>query len=168
MGIVLSILVSHSLQHHELTKGDFRVGGAYIDQSIDSALAIMGRVNRIDTTITDAGSFAAYSFGGLTLWVNTNGTITAIDISSRPYRTHRGVTIGDSLPTVERLYGVKQERAREKELGRMYDIYDTTFSDFDFLFDYEFRTSDDDACYVAFYFKSNRVVKIYMWRGLTD
>jgi len=72
------------------------------------------------------------------------------------------------LSAIERLYGVKKEWAREKSLARDFDIYDTTFSDFDFLFDYEFRTGDYDACYIAFYFKSNRVVKIYMWRGLTD
>jgi hypothetical protein len=168
IGLSLSILVCHSFQSHDLTREDFRVGGVHLDQPIDSALQVLGRLNRIDTTITEAGNFAGYSFDGMTIWVNTARTISAIDISSNSYRTRKGVTIGDSLSTIEQLYGVKKEWAREKELGRMYEIYDTTFSDFDFLFDYEFRTSDYDACYIAFYFKSNRVVKIYMWRGLTD
>ena len=166
--LICSLLVSHYTESQNLTKEDFRVGGVYIDQPIDSVLRVLGYPKKIDTTITEAGPFASYSFDGLTIWVNSAGTISAIDISSRNYHTRKGVTIGDSLSAIERLYGVKKEWAREKSLARDFDIYDTTFSDFDFLFDYEFRTGDYDACYIAFYFKSNRVVKIYMWRGLTD
>lgn len=89
-------------------------------------------------------------------------------ISSKTYSTRRGVTIGDSLSAVEKAYGHRKEWQKRKELNRDYEIYDTTFSDYDFLFDYEYRTGDYNARYIAFYFKNNRLVKIYLWRGLTD
>lgn len=72
------------------------------------------------------------------------------------------------MKEVECQYGPKEEWEKEKELNRMHDIYDTTFKDYDFIYDYEYRSGDYDACYIAFYLKDGRVVKIYLWRGLSD
>ncbi len=124
LSLVVLFVVSQSVLSQELTVDDFRVGGTYLGEQIDSVIQSLGSPHKIK--------------------------------------------LGDSLLTVERAYGMIEEWQKRKELNRLWDLYDTSFSDFDFLFDYEYRTGDWDGRYLAFYFKNNCLVKIYMWLGLSD
>ena len=163
--VVIALFSEPSFSQEKFNKNDFVVGSVSIDKQIDSVLESIGKPARIDTIdVFDTADFLVYYFDGLTAWVEKSShLISSFDISNQKFKTQRGLKVRDSTAKLRKLYG---RGNTEKQLNRLYDIYDVSFKDFTEIVLYEYDPSENDALYIVFYVKNSRITKIYLYRGL--
>ena len=163
--LCLFAISSFALAQPRLTKADFAVGKIAVDANIESLLPSLGKPTKLDSLDDDeVGGFTVYYYEGLIIWTESpTGNISSFEISNPQLRTKRGLSVGDSVAKLERLYGKKPS---ESELNRAHDNYDMNFKDFTELKTYEYDQSQHNVFYAIFYIKGSKVVRIYLFRGL--
>jgi len=90
---------------------DFRVGLIVIGDPIDTVLVHLGSPGRIDTqslagrTLEPDTAFSFY-YGGIEVEFEGQRHVRYVILTSSEFATARGIRVGDSTSTVQRLYGL--------------------------------------------------------------
>ncbi len=159
--LILSLLASagHAASLEYLGAADFQVNGVVLEEPMSVALKALGPAKSSAT----ASGFHVYDFGRMTIWAASDASpVTAFQILSPGIKTHRGLQIGDSVHTLELLYGHGES---EKVLVRAEDDVDANFTDYSEVRFYEYY---EKSWYTVFYLKGQKVVRIYFYVGSDD
>ena len=149
-----------------LRREDFRIGALDLNVSFDSVASALGVPDSIKTFDEehDFHDYTAYYYKTGVVWSdNHDGKIWAFDVYDSSQVTHRGLRIGDSVSTLERLYG---KRGWVEEKFSRVGPYDYSFRDYTeaTIFEYYETTS----WYLIVFTKDQKVVKLLFYIGVYE
>jgi hypothetical protein len=101
---------------------DYQIGPLLIGEHVDSALTFLGKPIRVETFTLEHRSGGrelidsvwvdipvdtniVYTFDGLEVCTERDGSIRSIDLSTSRFATHRGIRVGDSSNAILKHYG---------------------------------------------------------------
>jgi hypothetical protein len=149
-----------------LKKSDFKVGYIELAGSLDSVTAHLGKAIRIERLSAEWYGFTLCSYEKLNVWLNDDDDkIWAFDISDSLLMTCRGLKIGDSVKKLEDLYSKREWT--ERKFSRV-GPWDDHFTDYNEASIYEYWPTENDAWYIIFFLKKEKVVKILFYIGVYE
>jgi hypothetical protein len=149
-----------------IAKPDLKVGALTLGASFDSIPASFGRPDSIKTFDQEWSDFTAHYYQKVIVWTkNQDRRIWAIDIYDRSLATYRGLRIGDSLDTIEKLYSKRNWIVPHfTRVGP----YDYTFRDYTEATIYENSIQEDEGWFLILFTKKNRLVKMLFYIGVPE
>jgi hypothetical protein len=154
-------LVNRILLFRELwlNTDDYNIDFLKLGSPFDSVAVHLLQPDSVRPYQEDSG-YSGYYFQKLIVWQdNSTGKVVAFDVYDSSYATRRGLRVGDSVSTIEKLYG--NRRWREGTFSRV-GPYDSGFRD------YSEATIFGASYYFILFTKDGRLVKILSYLGVDE
>jgi hypothetical protein len=156
----------HSSSKILMNRNDYSTGILSLEASFDSIKDQLGIPD--STNIYEGWNFAkAYYYPKLVVWVdNNNHHILTLDIYDSKYSTNRGLKIGDSLSSVEKLYP-RESDIRADTFNRS-GPFDDSFKEYSEWRLYDNSLRGIDGWVLIIFIKNNLVVKMLFYVSMPD
>jgi len=148
---------------------DFRVGTLSLMLPVDSMLARLGHPDSTHTFQDDLWQeFIAYYYPRLVIWVNRNeNTIWTIDDYDSTLATSRGIRIGDSVKSIDRVYPTKRIDTHSYRFARV-GPYDVRFENYSEYRLYDYMRAEDDGWVLVLFTKDGILTKVLFYVGVPE
>lgn len=169
---LLSAILFAETFSQTLTRSDFKIGVFDLDKPINSIIKKYGVP--ISKKFVEGNTDTTFDYKNFTVWVDSqDGKISAFQIIQSDFKLSRGISIGDSLSKVIRLF--KEPDDTGIRFNRLVGPSDDNFTNYSFFLRYSFKTDKFELhfneyyyWFIVFYVKEDRVMRMLYYKGVFE
>ena len=147
---------------------DFQIGPIGLKIRYDSIVNIFGNPDSSKKNNDLWPDFTAHYFSKFVVWTNNQDQrIWTLDVYDSTLITNRGLKIGDSVNSIDRVYPTKTFNIHQRMFNRV-GPYDTSFINYSEYRLYDYMPSDDEGWVLILFTKNDILTKILFYVGIPE